>query len=102
MSGPRFVGGPIVRLVRRVPRPAIKRVVDGQPSFELGKIVGKHAGQAKRDRQQSRRFPRASINSRSNRKQTDVGQASSPLWRDQLALGFRLDATTIPRKASAV
>src|ERR1700735_1279466 len=58
MSAPLLVGGPTMLLARCVAAPAIECVVKSKAGFELFEIVGIHARQTERSREQTRRFRR--------------------------------------------
>src|SRR5262245_22806023 len=53
MSCPVFLGMPGMRLLGGVPAPAVERVVERHPGFELREVVGIHARQPERGREQA-------------------------------------------------
>ena len=54
----RLVGRPVMRFIRCIAAPAIERVVEHQPGFELGKIIRIHPRQSERRRQKAGRLGR--------------------------------------------
>src|SRR4051794_24265104 len=56
MSGSRLPDWPVVGLVSRIAAPAVERIVEGHPGFELFEIVGIHPRQPQRGGQQAWRL----------------------------------------------